>query len=54
METKEFSINEFLKLKLEKNKTVIYIAGEPFKQCKYLLLNIAVEEIFTNIIMSFS
>ena len=42
---KEFKINEKLTLKLEKNKTVIYVDGESFKQCKYLMLNIPVDEI---------
>lgn len=32
-------------MKLEKNKTNIYIKGERFDQCKYLLLNLETEEI---------
>ncbi|MFX1396904.1 MAG: leucine-rich repeat domain-containing protein [Promethearchaeota archaeon] len=44
---KEFSINDFLTLKLEKEydllETSVYIAGERFKQCKYLLMEISVE-----------
>lgn len=36
----EFIINEFLTLKLEDNKTNIYIKNELFIQCKYLLLNL--------------
>ena len=44
---REFSINDKLVLKLEKNKTMIYVTGKPFRQCKYLLLNIPVEEITT-------
>jgi hypothetical protein len=36
---KEFSINEFLKLKLEDGKTVIYVNNKRIIQCKYLLLN---------------
>ena len=36
---KEFSINEFLKLKLEDGKTVIYVDNRKVIQCKYLLLN---------------
>ncbi|KKL59504.1 hypothetical protein LCGC14_2214680, partial [marine sediment metagenome] len=37
---KEFIINKFLSLKLEKGKTVIYIAGERFYHCKFLLIEI--------------
>jgi len=36
----EFSINKFLKLKLEDGKTVIYVNNMRVIQCKYLLLNI--------------
>jgi len=32
-------------LKLEEGKTVLYVDGEPFTQCKYLLLQIPVERI---------
>jgi hypothetical protein len=41
----EFQANEFITLKLEEGKTNIYIAGELFDQCKFLLLNISVKEI---------
>ena len=34
----EFTISEFLSLRLEDEKTVIYINGVPFLQCKYVLL----------------
>lgn len=34
----EFKINDLITLKLEENKTVIYVVGEPFNQCKFLLL----------------
>ena len=43
---KEFRINDYITLKLENNKTVIYIKGEPFNQCKYLLLEIPREKIY--------
>ena len=48
---KEFKVNEFITLKLEDLKTVIYVAGEKFQQCKFLLLNIPIEDVvnFTNI-----
>ena len=41
---KEFNINEFLKLKLEKGKTVIYINNLRVIQCKYLLLNTKIKK----------
>ncbi len=34
---KEYSINKFLKLKLEGNKTNIYVNDEKINQCKYIL-----------------
>jgi hypothetical protein len=43
---KEFRINDYITLKLEDNKTVIYVKGEPFNQCKNLLLNISPEKIY--------
>ena len=42
---KEFRINEYLILRLENGSTRIYVDGVFFNQCKYLLLNIPVEEI---------
>jgi len=35
-----FKINEFITLKLEGGRTNIYVKGQLFNQCKYLLLNI--------------
>jgi len=43
MET--FRINQYLTLKLDNGKTNIYINGELFQQCKYLLLEILKESI---------
>lgn len=40
----EFKINEFITLKLEQEKTNIYVLGEKFIQCKYLLINILAQE----------
>ncbi len=40
MHIKEFKISENLTLKLEKGKTVIYVNGRVFRQCRYLLLNL--------------
>ena len=42
---REFIINDYLTLKLIKNKTFIYVAGKKFRKCATLLLNIPVEEI---------
>ena len=42
---KEFKANEYITLKLESNKTVIYIKDKKFIQCKYLLLGIPIKEI---------
>lgn len=41
----EFRVNEHLLLRLEDGKTVIYVNNERFRQCKFLLLNIDVDEI---------
>lgn len=41
---KEFIINKFIKLKLEDEKTIIYVNNERFDQCKILLLDIPIEE----------
>jgi hypothetical protein len=38
---KEFKVNKYLTLKLEKKGTVIYVDKKEFRQCKYLLLNIS-------------
>ena len=45
MNIREFKVNEHITLRLEEDKTIIYVNDEPFDQCKYLLLNIPVEEI---------
>ncbi|MFW9990321.1 MAG: Rab family GTPase [Candidatus Odinarchaeota archaeon] len=37
----EFRVNDYLVLRLENNRTNIYVGGKSFTQCKYLLLNIA-------------
>ncbi len=37
-----FVINNFLTLKLEGKKTYIYVAGECFQQCSFLLINIPI------------
>ena len=39
-----FKINEYLSLCLEDGNTMIYVAGKPFRHCKYLQLDISVDE----------
>ena len=41
----EFIINDYIALKLEDSKTNIYVLGELFIQCKYLLMNIPIQDI---------
>jgi len=43
----EFRVNDYITLRLEGKDTVIYVAGERFRQCKYLLISIPVEDIST-------
>lgn len=40
-----FKINKYLTLKLVDSKTIIYVAGERFNQCKSLFLNIPKENV---------
>ncbi len=40
--TTKFTINKYLKLKLESGHTNIYVGGKLFKQCKFLLLDIPI------------
>ena len=42
---KEFKINNFLILRLENHKTIIYIANRRFIECKFLLINIPIKKI---------
>ncbi|MFX1259037.1 MAG: hypothetical protein ACFFAN_14355, partial [Promethearchaeota archaeon] len=42
---REFVINNYLKLKLERNRTNIYINNTLFNHCKYILLDIPIEQI---------
>ena len=42
---REFQVNKHLFLRLEDESTIIYVGGERFRQCKYLLLNIQIDEI---------
>ena len=43
--TVKYSINKFLDLRLENDRTNIYVNNELFLQCKYLLLEIPISEI---------
>jgi len=43
--TREFKINEFITLKLQNNRTNIYVKNRIFTQCMYLLLNIRKDRI---------
>ncbi|MHA1892269.1 MAG: hypothetical protein ACTSYS_14845 [Promethearchaeota archaeon] len=49
---KEFKINEYITVKLEtfekdkgKSKTYIHVNGKRFSQCKYLMLNIPIDDV---------
>ena len=48
---KEFKINKYITLKLENEKTVIYIENSPFLACKRLVIHVPFEKIrdFDNI-----
>jgi len=41
---KQFKINDYLALKLEEYNTNIYVKNQLFRQCRFLMLNIPVEE----------
>ena len=41
----EFRVNEFITLKLVDNKTEIFIKNQMFRQCKFLLITIPIEQI---------
>ncbi len=42
--TEDFRINNYFNVKLEESKTNIYVGEEYFRHCKYLMLNISVNE----------
>lgn len=42
---RKFQVNEYLSLRLEEEDTIIYVGGELFRQCKFLLLTIEIDEI---------
>ncbi len=41
----QFKINDYLILKLQENKTQIYVGAKKFRQCKFILLNIPISKI---------
>ncbi len=41
----DFIINDFIYITLEEGKTNIYVEGELFKQCKFLMTNVPIPEI---------
>jgi len=41
----EFQVNEYLSLRLEDDRTNIYIGGKLFRHCKFLLINIQVDKV---------
>lgn len=41
----EFKVNDYVSLRFEDEKTVIYVSGKRFRQCVNLLLNIPVDDI---------
>ena len=51
---KEFQINKLITVKLEERKTNIYIAGDKFRQCKYLLLKKLVAEEIEEFVENFT
>ena len=44
-ETKELKINKYIKIRLEKNKTLIYINNRKFIQCRFLLTDLPINEL---------
>ena len=41
----EFKVNDYISLRFEEEKTVIYVDGKKFRQCINLLLEIPVDDI---------
>ena len=42
---REFKINNYLTLRLENHKTIIYITNRRFIECKFLLINIPTKKL---------
>jgi small GTP-binding protein len=45
LKIRQSKINDYITLKLEKDRTNIYVGGKLFHQCKYLLLDIPIDKI---------
>ena len=45
MVKKKFKVNEYITLKLENERTYIYVSGKRFDQCKYLVFQINLNEV---------
>ena len=41
----EFKVNKFITLKLEEDETIIYVSGEPFRQCKHIFIYIPIDQL---------
>jgi len=41
----EFKVNEYIKLRLEGERTILYLKDEKFRQCRSLILNIPYKKI---------
>ena len=41
----EFKVNDYITLKLEDKETIIYVNGKRFDQCRFLLIDIPIDEI---------
>lgn len=42
---KAFKVNQYITLRLEGGRTIIYVKDEPFRQCKFLLIDIPIKKI---------
>lgn len=45
MKPLKFEVNEYITIKLEKENVNIYVGGELFNQCKYILINKTIDEL---------
>ena len=49
MKKLSFKVNELITLELKEGKTIVYIAGKEFRQCKSLVINIPYDILFDNV-----
>jgi len=42
---KEFKVNKYISLKLEKDNSVIYIVNKPLRVCEYILIDYQIEQV---------